>query len=410
MPEITDPEKLFAPRADGLSTTVVPPIPSDTPATRARSISGLRRSDLLALGGSALAALSIVTLLFTQIAPLSGPIGFVLLTYVIFLVLYALLVSFDESGPVVRDRVVAAVVHSLAFLLLSALVVIVAFTAYRGLKALVHINFYTQDLTNAGPLDPLSVGGISHAIVGTLIEISIALAIVIPLGITCAVFLNEIPGTFARFVRTIAEAMTALPSIVAGLFIYATLILILGLPKSGFAAALAISVMMLPIIIRAADVVLRLVPGSLKEASLALGTGQWRTVWHVTLPTARSGLMTAVILGAARGIGETSPVLITAGYTASMNTNPFSGPMVSLPLAAFNLVGNPQITSIQRAFGAAMTLLVVVLVLFVIARIIGGRGPGNLTKRQVQRRAKESERDAKRFSQLPDTTTRSSST
>ena len=410
MPEITDPEKLFAPRADGLSTTVVPPIPSDAPATRARSISGLRRSDLLALGGSALAALSIVTLLFTQIAPLSGPIGFVLLTYVIFLVLYALLVSFDESGPVVRDRVVAAVVHALAFLLLSALVVIVAFTAYRGLKALVHINFYTQDLTNAGPLDPLSVGGISHAIVGTLIEISIALAIVIPLGITCAVFLNEIPGTFARFVRTIAEAMTALPSIVAGLFIYATLILILGLPKSGFAAALAISVMMLPIIIRAADVVLRLVPGSLKEASLALGTGQWRTVWHVTLPTARSGLMTAVILGAARGIGETSPVLITAGYTASMNTNPFSGPMVSLPLAAFNLVGNPQITSIQRAFGAAMTLLVVVLVLFVIARIIGGRGPGNLTKRQVQRRAKESERDAKRFSQLADTTTRSSST
>ena len=184
----------------------------------------------------------------------------------------------------------------------------------------------------------------------------------------------------------------------------------MGLPKSGFAAALAISVMMLPIIIRAADVVLRLVPGSLKEASLALGTGQWRTVWHVTLPTARSGLMTAVILGAARGIGETSPVLITAGYTASMNTNPFSGPMVSLPLAAFNLVGNPQITSIQRAFGAAMTLLVVVLVLFVIARIIGGRGPGNLTKRQVQRRAKESERDAKRFSQLADTTTRSSST
>jgi len=365
---------------------------------------------LLALGGSVAASLSLVTLLFTQLAPLSGPVGFVVLSYATFLGIYALLISFDESGPVVRDRIVAAVVHSLAFLLLAALLVIVAFTAYRGIKALVHINFFTQDLTNAGPLDPLSVGGISHAIVGTLIEITIALAIVIPLGITCAVFLNEIPGTFARFVRTIAEAMTALPSIVAGLFIYATLILILGLPKSGLAAALAISVMMLPIIIRAADVVLRLVPGSLKEASLALGTGQWRTVWHVTLPTARSGLMTAVILGAARGIGETSPVLITAGYTASMNTNPFSGPMVSLPLAAFNLVGNPQVTSIQRAFGAAMTLLLVVLVLFVIARIIGGRGAGNLTKRQAAQRAKESERDATRFSQRDANTTGSTRT
>ena len=410
MPELNNPEDPFTRRVTGPGTTVVATVSADAPATRPRSISGLRRSDLLALGGSVAASLSLVTLLFTQLAPLSGPVGFVVLSYVTFLGIYALLISFDESGPVVRDRIVAAVVHSLAFLLLAALLVIVAFTAYRGIKALVHINFFTQDLTNAGPLDPLSVGGISHAIVGTLIEITIALAIVIPLGITCAVFLNEIPGTFARFVRTIAEAMTALPSIVAGLFIYATLILILGLPKSGLAAALAISVMMLPIIIRAADVVLRLVPGSLKEASLALGTGQWRTVWHVTLPTARSGLMTAVILGAARGIGETSPVLITAGYTASMNTNPFSGPMVSLPLAAFNLVGNPQVTSIQRAFGAAMTLLLVVLVLFVIARIIGGRGAGNLTNRQAARRAKESERDATRFSQRDANTTGSTRT
>jgi len=410
MPELNNPEDPFTRRVTGPGTTVVATVSADASATRPRSISGLRRSDLLALGGSVAASLSLVTLLFTQLAPLSGPVGFVVLSYVTFLGIYALLISFDESGPVVRDRIVAAVVHSLAFLLLAALLVIVAFTAYRGIKALVHINFFTQDLTNAGPLDPLSVGGISHAIVGTLIEITIALAIVIPLGITCAVFLNEIPGTFARFVRTIAEAMTALPSIVAGLFIYATLILILGLPKSGLAAALAISVMMLPIIIRAADVVLRLVPGSLKEASLALGTGQWRTVWHVTLPTARSGLMTAVILGAARGIGETSPVLITAGYTASMNTNPFSGPMVSLPLAAFNLVGNPQVTSIQRAFGAAMTLLLVVLVLFVIARIIGGRGAGNLTNRQAARRAKESERDATRFSQRDANTTGSTRT
>jgi phosphate transport system permease protein len=154
---------------------------------------------------------------------------------------------------------------------------------------------------------------------------------------------------------------------------------------------------MLPIIIRASDVVLRLVPGSLKEASLALGTGQWRTVWHVTLPTARSGLATAVILGAARGIGETSPVLITAGYTASMNKNPLEGPMVSLPLAVFQLVQSPQPAQITRGFGTAALLLVVVLVLFIVARLIGGRGPGNLTPRQQRRRISASRRDLARI-------------
>ena len=116
----------------------------------------------------------------------------------------------------------------------------------------------------------------------------------------------------ARFVRTIVEAMTALPSIVAGLFVYTVLIVALGFPRSGFAAAMALSVMMLPIIARASDVVLRVVPGGLREASLALGASRWRTVWHVVLPTARPGLATAVILGLARGIGETAPVLIVS--------------------------------------------------------------------------------------------------
>lgn len=410
--------ELIEPTPLGTATTVVTPPPTNS-VVKPRSVSTLRQSDVLALLGAGFSALSLTALIYVFLAPFTGPVGFVLLTYLIFLGLYALLISFDESGPAVRDRLAAAVVHTLAAVLFGTLVVIIAFTAYRGIRALVHLNFYSQDLTNAGPLDPLTVGGISHGIVGTLIEISIALAIVIPLGIACAVYLNEFPGALARFVRTVAEAMTALPSIIAGLFIYATLILIFGLPKSGFAAALAISVMMLPIIIRAADVVLRLVPGTLKEASLALGTSRWRTAWHVILPTSRSGLMTAVILGAARGIGETSPVLVTAGYTASMNTNPFSGPMVSMPLVTFNLVQNPQQTSIQRAFGAAVALLIVVLVLFVIARILGGRGPGNLTSRQMTRRSRQSARVAVRMasrakgtslSETPQTATTADST
>ncbi len=191
--------------------------------------------------------------------------------------------------------------------------------------------------------------------------------------------------------------MTALPSIVAGLFIYATVLLILGFEQSGFAASLAISVMMLPIIVRAADVVLRLVPGNLKEASLALGASRWRTAWHVILPTARPGLATAVILGTARGIGETSPVLLTAGYNKALNTDAFHEPQVSLPLATFTLIKSPEPSMVARGFGTAALLLVLVLLLFIVARLVGGRGPQELSGRQRRARARASNRDAARF-------------
>jgi len=377
-------------------TFVVPAVPVDAPPQRRRSVSNFRRTDTLAIGGSVLAAFALSGLLY-DFLPWNGALGFVVVTYVCFLGLYALVVSFDESGPAVRDRTIAVVVQSLAFVLLLALVFVIAYTLIRGWQALLHSNFFVQDMQDAGPLDGLDVGGIFHAVVGTLWMISIALLITIPLGLTCAVFLNEIPGRFTRFVRTIVEAMTALPSIIAGLFVYATFILMLGMPKSGLAAALAISVMMLPIIIRAADVVLRLVPSSLKEASYAMGAGQWRTVWHVTLPTARSGLATAVILGTARGVGETSPVLLTAGFTAALNVNPLTGPMVSLPLETFELVKSPEPNLIARGFGCAAVLMLIVLILFIAARMIGGRGPGNLTNRQRQKRVRQSKRDVERF-------------
>jgi phosphate transport system permease protein len=163
----------------------------------------------------------------------------------------------------------------------------------------------------------------------------------------------------------------------------------------GLAAACALAVTVITIICRAAYVVLRLVPGGLTEASYALGSGHWRTVWHVTLPTARSGLATAVILGAARAIGETSPVLLTAGATFYFNFNPTSGAMMSLPLAAYTLVQNPEPNYIARGFGSAVVLLVLVVVLFGIARMIGGRGPGQLTSRQLRRLMRASRRNTR---------------
>lgn len=362
-----------------------------------RSTATIRTVDVIRLLGCAAAAIGITAWVFFYALPLQGELGFVLVAYGIFLLLFALLTAFDENGPTVRDRVVSVVVNSLAFLLLLALFSVVIFTVGRGIEPLTHLNFFVQDMSNAGPLDPLTQGGVIHAVAGTLIMIVLALAISVPLGLLTAIFLSEFPGRYASFVRTVVEAMTALPSIVAGLFIYATIIVFLGFNRSGLAASMAITVMMLPIIIRSADVVLRLVPGNLKEAARALGASTWRTVWTVTLPTARSGLTTAIILGTARGIGETSPVLLTAGATTFLNLNPLNGPMTSLPLTTFSFVRSPEPNMIARGFGTAAVLMVVVLLLFALARAIGGRGPGQLTARQARARTRQSRDDDYRY-------------
>ncbi len=378
-------------------TSVLPTKPELTGAEVRRNTSTIRSIDVIRMLGSAAAALGLTAWLYTFVLPLQGELGFYLIAYGSFLVFFTLLTAFDENRPTVRDRFVAVIMHSLAFLLLLALFSVVLYTFQRGLEALSHLNFFTQDMANAGPLDPLSDGGIIHAVVGTLIMITIALAISIPLGLATAVFMSEFPGRFSRFVRTVVEAMTALPSIVAGLFIYATVIVGLGFNRSGFAASLAVTVMMLPIIIRSADVVLRLVPGTLKEAARALGSSNWRTVWTVTLPTARSGLTTAIILGTARGIGETSPVLLTAGSTTFLNLNPFSGPMTSLPLTTFTFVKSPELSMISRGFGTAAVLMILVLILFALARAIGGRGPGQFSARQRRAKTRQSRDDDYRF-------------
>jgi phosphate transport system permease protein len=362
-----------------------------------RVTSSVTGRDIADLAGAAATSGCQAVLLFGHLAPLSGVLGFVVCWYVLFVVTYAVLVSIGRPATAVKDKVATVVLSSLALVLLGALGVVIFFTLVRGWTAFHHVNFFTQDMSIAGPLSPLSVGGVVHALLGTLWMISIALLITVPLGITCAVYISQVGGPGSGLVRTVVEAMTALPSIVAGLFIFATWVLILGFEKSGFAAALAISTMMLPIIIRSADVVLRVVPGNLKEASEALGAPRWRTIVHVVLPTARSGLVTAVILGTARGIGETSPVLLTAGYTLSLNADPLHGPMVSLPLAVFELVKNPEQSYIDRGFATALLLMVFVVGLFVAARWIGGRGPGHVSSGQARRIARRSARDVLRL-------------
>lgn len=251
-----------------------------------------------------------------------------------------------------------------------ALVSTLVFIVLRGWRPLLHANFFLDDMAGVGPKDPFELGGILHAILGSVIELSIGLAITLPLGIGTAILMTEVGGRFSRIVRTVVEAMTALPSIVAGLFVYTVFVITLGFPRSGLAAGLAIAVMMLPIVARAADVVLRVVPGGLREASLALGASRWRTVWYVVLPTARPGLATAVILGVARGVGETSPVLLTSGAAPFLVGNPTDGVMNSLPLYIYSTVRSGEPQAITRAFAAATVLLALVLVLFVVARLV----------------------------------------
>jgi len=318
--------------------------------------------------GSMAAALALAWAVCFRLLPWGTPLGYTIVAFVLFLAIVTVATALLTPGPAVADRLASAVVAGGAAVVGVALVSTVVFTFVRAGPAVGHLTILTQDMSGVGPRDPLGTGGVLHAIVGTLVQIGIAVVVTVPLAIGTAVFMTEVGGSFARVVRTVVEAMTALPSIVAGLFIYTVLLLSLGFHRSGFAASMALSVMMLPIIARAADVVLRVVPSGLREASLALGASRWRTVWHVVLPTARPGLATALILGVARGIGETSPVLLTSGASTFFEANPFAGAMNSLPLFVFDSVRSGEPLLIQRGFAAAAVLLVLVLGLFVAAR------------------------------------------
>ncbi|MEU1509517.1 MULTISPECIES: phosphate ABC transporter permease PstA [unclassified Kitasatospora] len=379
-----------------MTTLDLPPAtvaaPADPPAAAAAPrpekrvrLGGFTREDVLTLVGALVGSLALDWMLYERILPFSGAQGFLLCWYALFLVGYFAIGRLQWNPLMVRDRLVSVVAWSSGLLVVGLIADQIGYVLVRGYDAARHLNFFTESMDHTAPLSPITSGGALNALVGSLEQLGLATLFAVPLGIAAAVFMSEVGGRMARPVRTLVEAMTALPSIVAGLFILGVVIITFGFEKSGFAASLALTVMMMPIVTRAAEVVIRLVPGTLREASYALGGSQWRTVWNVVLPTARPGLVTAVVLGMARGVGETSPVLLTSGFTSQFNGNPFSEHQVSLPLYIWNYVKQPYPDMIARAFAAALTLMIVVLVLFVTARVVGGRKPGQLTRRQKRR-------------------------
>src|ERR1700722_9348475 len=341
--------------------------------------------------GAAIGALCLTWLLYEQVLPFSGVLGFWLFWYALFLVMYAALAVLQWDRLEATSRVTSVAFATAGALAIAIVVATAGYALARGWQAVEHVSFITTTMQFAGPLSPLAQGGVLQAVAGSIEQLGLATAFSLPLGIAAALFLAEIGGPLARPVRTIVEAMTALPDLIAGMFVYSLFILSLGFAQSGIMAAIAISVNMIPIIARASEVVIRLVPGTLREASYALGSSQWRTVLNVVLPTARAGLATAVVLAMARGIGETAPVLVVSGVTKEFNFNPLSGPQVSLPLYIWEYAHIEAVnaTIVTRAFGGAVALVVVVILLFALARRLGGAAPGELTRRQRRQLARQ---------------------
>jgi len=366
--------------------------PPQAPPERRIRLRRVTADEVYPVLGSAAGAIALVWVLYEQLLPFSGAVGFWLCCYGVFLILYAAVTAMRYGQRDVVDRLAAVIAATAALFALAVIAEQIGYIAYRGWPAVTHSNFWTQTMEFTGQLQPLTSGGVLHGMVASLEQLGIAALLAVPLGILAAVFLAEVGGILAHPVRIIVTAMTALPEIVAGLFVYATVILTLGTRQDGFAGGLALAVMMLPIVTRASEVMIRLVPNSLREASYALGASQWRTVWNVVLPTARSGLTTVSVLGMARAVGETAPLLFTTGFTSFLNANPFHGPQTGMPLLIWDFIRiSPTTDMIERGFGAGLTLLIMVLILFTAARALGGKAPGELTRRQRRRIARDAQ-------------------
>ncbi len=270
------------------------------------------------------------------------------------------------------DRIMRGLLLAATGLALVPLILIVYYLIYKGLSSWSG-SFFTTDPNGNFFGNP---GGIRSAIVGTLEIVALATLISVPIGIGVALFLTEYgkQSLFANVVRYFVDVMTGVPSIVFGLFIYIVLVVahIGGSGFAGWKGALALSLLMLPIVVRSAEVVLLLVPSSLREAALALGAPRWRVVTRVVLPTASTGLVTGSLLAVARGMGETAPLLFTVSL-ASVQTFNLNSQMNTLPVQIYQDITNPRNVIVDRAWGAALTLVAIILILNLIARAVARR-------------------------------------
>jgi phosphate transport system permease protein len=269
------------------------------------------------------------------------------------------------------DRVARATTLALTLLALVPLVLVVYYLLREGLGAF-SVSFFTTDPTGRFIGDP---GGIRSAILGTLLIVAMATALAVPLGIAVALYLVEYGrrSTFSNVVRYFVDVMTGVPSVVFGLFIYIVLVVSkIGGTFASWKGAVALALLMLPVVARASEVVLSLVPNELRESALALGAPRWRVVLRVVLPTAAPGLLTGSMLALARAAGETAPLLFTVQAVQGFSIDP-TKQVNSLPMQIFNDVGQAQDRLVQRAWGAALTLVLLILLVTLSARLVQRR-------------------------------------
>ena len=306
-------------------------------------------------------------------------VGWLVLSAVVYLVGLGILSTVVENRRKATDRVIRGMV-TIAFLLALIPLVSTLITVIVGGAPALTWDFITK--TGGSVFDPKTlkvtvVTGAWQAIVGTLIITGIAALISIPIGIMAAIYLVEYAQPkqwMARTVTFLVDVMTGIPSIVAGLFAFSLFTLIVG-PKafSGFSASVALSVLMIPIVIRSTEEMLKLVSSELREASYALGVTKFATIVRIVLPTAIAGIITGVMLAISRVIGETAPIFIAASFTDNFNANPFNGPMQTLPVMAYSGYKFPSqdiASSYQSAWGAALLLVILVVILNLVARIV----------------------------------------
>jgi phosphate transport system permease protein len=272
-----------------------------------------------------------------------------------------------------KDRIARGAILAATILALIPLVLIIYYLLHKGLGSW-SWSFFTTDPTGNTFFASSSIGGIKSAILGTVEMVALASVIAIPIGVGVATWLVEYGKSswFAHVVRFFVDVMTGVPSIVFGLFIYIVLVVGTGSSYAGYKGSLALSLLMLPVVIRSAEVILLLVPAALRESALALGAPRWRVIFSIVLPTALPGMVTGVLLAVARAAGETAPLLFTAASTMKTSFN-LGGFMNSLPVQIYSDVTSPTTAVVNRAWGAALTLVVLILLLNLVARLVSRR-------------------------------------
>ena len=318
---------------------------------------------------------ALASLLLVLGTGLKGKIGFMVCFILISTILQVVVGVRKFGRKALGDNIASSLIYVGAAIVFLPVFSILYMAVTKGAAGL-HPSLFTETMFNASFLDPIDKGGLLHSLVGTLYLISIAMIISVPMGILTALYLTEIRGPGAGFIQFIVQAMSGVPSVVAGLFIFTSVILISPLKASGAAGALALAILMIPTVTRTSQEVLLLVPHDLREAGLALGATQWKTVATIVVPAARNGLITATILGVARIAGETAPLIFTIGGADKLNLNPFKDYQSALPFYVWKglVLGTPE--SLQRAWTGILVLLVLVLSLFIAARTLGGKKMG----------------------------------